>query len=99
MKTILVIYSNTKVTEENYAKRYVFKTSDEVKEGDRIKSPKYDTPMQVTKVLDREYKYFNKVTGDLSDEFNNSNQFEIRELKIVEENSNLITATKIKEED
>ncbi len=76
-------------------KRYAFNTSSDLKEGDMIKSPLYDTPMQVVKVLSKSSKFFNKETGDLSNIFKNSNQFEIRELKIQKQDENIILACKI----
>lgn len=94
MKTILVIYTNTKVDISNYKKRYAFNTNDNISIGDMLKSPQYATNMQVVKVLDRAFKYFNRATGDLSDEYISTNQFETRELKIASTTS-VIYATKV----
>lgn len=94
-KTFLVIYTNAKVADVGYQKRYAFNTSDELNEGDLLKSPQYDTNMQVVKVLDKAYKYFNRVTGKLSDRYSNSNQFEIRDL-VLGTPSNVVYATVIK---
>lgn len=97
MKTILVIYTNTPIKKENvgYTKRYAFNTSSEVKEGDMLKSPNYDTKMQVVKVLDTSFKYFNRTTGELSDTFLNSNQYEIREMKLTDNLQDVILASKV----
>lgn len=82
MKTILVIYTNFKIEKVGYEKRYAFNSSDDLKVGDMIKSPQYTTNMQVVKVLDESYKYFNKETGELSNNYKSSLQFEIREIKL-----------------
>lgn len=97
MKTILVIYTNNKITKVGYQKRYAFNTKSEAKEGDMIQSVSYNTCMQVVKVMDKEFKYFNKETGDLSNKFSNSNQYEIRTLEICDVQDNVIIGTRIKE--
>lgn len=94
MKTVLVIYTDTKVDKPDYTKRYAFNANDDIKEGDMLSSPQYTTTMQVVKVLGRAFKYFNRATGDLSDEYTSTNQFEIRELKIGTI-ANVIYATKL----
>lgn len=96
MKTILVIYTDTKIIVPNYKKRYAFNTEANLKEGDMIKSPDYETNMQVVKILDKAYIFFNKVTGELTDEFNNANQYTIRELKLFNEEKNVVYASIIK---
>lgn len=98
MNTILVIYTNSKLENTGYTKRYAFNTKANLREGDMIKSSQYDTNMQVVKMLDEAYKYFNRTTGELSNTFTNSNQFEIRELVLREDNTEVIYATKINEE-
>ncbi|WP_428743117.1 hypothetical protein [Tenacibaculum sp.] len=95
-RTILVVYSNTlPKPNERGLKRYAFNTSDDLVEGDMIKSPEYTTNMVVVSVLDAKYKYFNANTGDLTNTFNNSRLYPIRTLKLVDVNEDIITATKI----
>lgn len=89
MKTILVIYSNFKrkltKKEIGYTKRYAFNTASDVKKGDIVESPNYPNNfMHVVEVFDKAFKYFNRTTGELNNELNNSNQFDIREMKIFE---------------
>ena len=96
MKTILVIYTNTKMANSGYTKRYCFKTDNDVKLGDMLSSKAYDTPMQVVKILNKDYKYFNKVTGDMSNIYSNSNQYEIRSIKILAKDEiDIIMAVKL----
>ena len=99
MKTVLVVYRNEKadLSKIRRMKRYAFNSSSELKEGDMIESKDYDTNMQVVKVLDRNYKYYNAQTGELSDEFNSTAQWEIRELAIREESEEIVYGKIIKE--
>ena len=86
--TILVIYTNALIAASQVGtkKRYSFNTEEgSVKEGDLIETPAYDSKLQVVKVLDQEYKYYNAATGDLSNEFTSSAQWEIKNLKIRDE--------------
>ena len=84
MKTIIVIFTRGKLSEDKYPeKRYCFVTKSEVKEGDMIQASAYDSPMQVIKVLDINYKYYNKVTGEMSDLYNSTLCFPIKELSVV----------------
>ena len=86
LKTILCVYSDkgNKLTprEITSMKRYTFNTEAEVKVGDVINSPSYSTPITVVKVLDKSYKFYNSITGDLSDEFKSSSQWDIKTLII-----------------
>ena len=50
-----------------------------------INSPSYETNMQVVKVLDKSHKYYNASTGELSDAYSATSQWEIRDLIIREE--------------
>lgn len=97
MKTILIVYSNKKdltTVEMMRLKRYSFNCETEVKVGDILKSDEYDTDMVVVKVLDKNYKYFNGSNGELSDNFNSTSQWEIRDLIIQDEKeSNTVYAT------
>jgi hypothetical protein len=38
--------------------------------------------MQVVKILDTSFKYFNRATGELSNEFNSTEQWEIRTIVV-----------------
>lgn len=95
MKTVLLIYTQTKLEKVGYAKRYAFKTNEDLKEGDMLKSDIYTTNMQIVKVLEEDYKYFNKETGELSNEYKSTNQFEIRELKLLDKATDIVFATKL----
>lgn len=92
-KTILVIYTNRKITDKKVIgkmKKYSFNTQSEVKEGDMIETRDYDTKLQVVKVLDKCYTFYNGVTGDLSNEYNSTNQWAIRQLEIRNEEVDVI---------
>lgn len=85
MKTIIVIYTNEKLnllSEIGKKKKYAFNTDSEVEVGDLIKSEAYDTNMQIVKILGKTHKYFNASTGELSDEYNSTLQWEIRKMII-----------------
>ena len=87
MKTILVVYSHKKDltnVEMMRLKKYSFNCNAEVEVGDILESSEYDTPMVVVKVLNKEYKYFNSSTGELSNDFNSTSQWEIRDLVILD---------------
>ncbi len=65
MKTILVIYSNTKLDDTTTLKRYPFNTASAVKVGDRFQLPAYSCVMQVAEIMPKTYTHVNKLTGDL----------------------------------
>ncbi len=91
--TVLVVYTNTKLTDKasiGRLKKYSFNTSSILKDGDMIETKEYDTKLQVVKVLDKDFKYFNRSTGELSNTFNSSSQWEIRELKLREDDSDVV---------
>lgn len=92
MKTVIVVFTNTPLTKEECRnlKKYAFNTSDEVAVGNTITSNKYNTAMQVVRVLDREYKYYNPATGELSDEYSSTLQWEIKTLAIREEDDSVV---------
>ena len=93
MKTILVCYVNSlgKSKEDvSKLKKYPFNTNNDVKVGDVIRSQEYDAFLKVVRVLDKLYSYHNTTTGELSNEFTSTYQWEIRELEIREENSEVI---------
>lgn len=98
MKTILVIYTSSKIIGSKNLrnkKHYAFNTSSELNVGDMLDSSEYDSNMQVTKVLDKSFKYFNASTGELSDEFTSTAQHEIASLEVREDDENVVYATKI----
>lgn len=95
MNTILVVYSDKKSlskTDKLRMKKYSFNTKDKLKEDDVISSESYDTNMHVVKVLPQAFKYFNSATGELSDTFNSTSQWEIRELVIHPKDENKVYA-------
>ena len=92
MKTVVVVFTDRplKQSEIGRLKKYSFNTESSLKVDDVIMSNSYNNAMQVVKVLDKAYKYYNSSTGELSDEFNSTNQWEIKELVIREEKSNVV---------
>ena len=100
MKTILVVYTNRLLSKSEIAKtkKYSFNTSADLKEEATFSSPSYDTKMQVVKILESSYKYYNASTGELSDTFNSTSQWEIRILVIREEDEEIIYGHLIKQE-
>lgn len=98
MKTILVIFTKNKVEDSSTiatTKKYSFNTNEDIKVGDMLKSSSYSTELQVVKVLDRSYKYYNSVTGELSDEFTSSAQWEVKTLVVRNEDSSIVYARKV----
>lgn len=97
-KTILVVYTNEKVTAKEAArmKRYAFNTIAPVKVGDMLQSPEYSTKMQVVKILEKAHKYYNASTGELSDKFNSTTQWEIRDFIIREDSETAVYGKIIK---
>ena len=102
MKTIFVVYTTQKLDLNDSAtkkiKRYVFNTEEDLKEGDMLKSPNYETPMMVVRILDTSFKYYNHVTGELLDEINSTHCYDIRTLVIRTDDSNVVYAQKIGED-
>lgn len=99
MKTIFVVYTNIKLSNEEIRKRkkYSFNTSSDVAVGDMIKTAKYDTNLQVTDVLDEAFKYYNSSTGEMSNVLKASSQYEILELQIREDEQEIVYGSIIKE--
>jgi hypothetical protein len=83
-KTIFVIYTDVKKEKAAYDKRYAFNTESDVKEGDMLKSDNYKTNVQVVKILPQAFKYFDRNSGELSDVLKSTNQYEIRNIRIIE---------------
>ena len=102
MKTILVVYTHSKLNkkEANRKKKYAFNHEGDLKLGDLFTSGDYDSPMQVVKILDKAHTYFNRSTGEMSDTFNSTDQWDIRTLVIREEDEgDIVYGTKVKEAD
>jgi len=97
-KTIFVVYTNEKVNakEAGRLKRYAFNTTAPIKVGDMLQSPEYSTKMQVVNILDSAHKYFNGSTGELSDKFNSTSQWEIRDFIIREDSETAVYGKIIK---
>lgn len=99
MKTIFVIYTNEKIEDPRrlrVIKKYAFNTSSEVKVGDVIHSPDYDTNMQVVDVLDKSFKYYNKSNGEIHNTLKSTAQYEIAVLKIRDNNKNVVYGSFVK---
>ena len=81
MKTIQVVYSrNPAIPEEQREslKKYSFNTSADLMVGDALRTMQYDSFLIVAKVHDELFKYYNPITGELSNEPSSPNQREIR---------------------
>jgi len=98
MKTILVVYSNLKVSDDSKLKRYAFNSESDVEVGDRLNSRSYDTNLVVVKVLEEAYKYYNSNTGVLSNTFNSTKMYDIKKLEVVDAYDDTVIATKVVEE-
>lgn len=96
MKTIFVIFTKELNPNVNKFKKYTYNIIDEVKVGDMIASPNYETPMYVSDVLDESYNYVNLSTGELKDKVNHPLDRPIRTLKLID-SGDLICGTLIKQ--
>lgn len=98
MKTIIIVYTNTKLTEKEIGniKKYCFNTEADLKEGDILKSPDYSTGIQVVKVLDKPYVYYNQTTGDLSNDFISTQQWKLKTLVLGDKDGMTVHATLVK---
>lgn len=93
MKTVLVVFTKKKLeldSEISRLKRYSYNTEADLKEGDLVSSKSYDSYLQVVKVFDNAYLYYNSATGELSNEFNSANQWKIKTLVINQVNDDNI---------
>ena len=81
-KTIIIVYTHSKLKKTDIEKvnKYAFNSSFDLKEGDMIVNLSGDRNIQVVKVLDRVYKYYNSLTGELSDSYTSTAQWEIKDL-------------------
>lgn len=102
MKTILLVYLNERMTvsqANNWkVKKYCFRTEDDLKVGDIIKSRSYSTNMLVTDVIEKDHTYYNSVTGELSNEPNSTACYPIKTLVIRQEDSSVVYAQKIEQQ-
>jgi len=100
MRTILVIYSNVRVseTELKSIKKYAFNTESDVRVGDILDSNSYSTKMVVVRVLDEKFKYYDGKSGKMSNNFDSTNMADIKNLTIVEGYEDSITAMKVNED-
>ena len=98
MKTILVIYTNGKNITVDFAntnkiKKYCFRTENDIKVGDILKSPNYTSELMVTDVIDVDMKYYNALTGELSSTITSTACYPIKNLVIREETDGVVYAT------
>lgn len=91
MKTILITFTDLgkpvlKDFKENHCRKYSFRVKDSVniKEGDVVRSPAYNSNMLVTDVLNKDYLYVNNVTGELKTELTSTFDYPIKTLKFTE---------------
>lgn len=99
MKTILVVYANQELSVEQInnqkMQKYCFRTDSEVKVGDVLKSRNYTANMVVTDIADKDYKYYNKQSGEMTDIINSTNCYPIKTMVLREEDANVVYATKV----
>lgn len=99
MKTILVVYTNQKLSVEQInnqkMQKYCFRTDSEVKVGDILRSKNYSTNMVVTDVIDQDYKYYNQQSGEMVNVVNSTKCYPIKTLVLREEDELVVYACKI----
>lgn len=99
MKTILVIYTNVALSSKQISDRkvqkYAFRTEEDLKVGDMIESKAYSTNMQVTDVIDTDYKYFNVQTSELRNEINSTKCYPIKTIVLREDDDLTVYANKV----
>lgn len=87
MKTILISYGE----KTSYKKtKYTFNTSADVKVGDLIKSPNYNSVILVEEILGDTFNYVNTQTGELTNKINSTRCVPIRELVIRNEEKDVV---------
>lgn len=88
MKTIAVVFTKTKVTDDiiNKLKHYTFNTKSDVKVGNLITIDGYDSNLQVVAVHIKLYKSYSNVTGQLFEEKEGDSYPAIKEVncKVIE---------------
>lgn len=102
MKTIIVIYTENKVTNSDTMKKYkhyAFNTKSELKIGDLIKySNSAKEKIQVVRILEECFRFYNDRTGELSNTYISTAQHEIKELVIREDAQNVTYGSLIKQD-
>ena len=97
--TILVVYTNENLSVEQANNRkmqkYCFSTKSEVSVGDVLKSKVYSNNMLVTDVIDKEYKFYNVQSGELSNDITSTKCYPIEEMILREENEEVVYASKV----
>lgn len=81
MKTFLACFTAKKLDSSaaSALKQYTFNTEKDIKVGETINSPAYQTPIQVTKVLEGPAKTFVHLkTGELTDKAESTQHFKIK---------------------
>lgn len=101
MKTILVIFTDSLVTDEvaiKTVKKYAYNTDYDISVGALIKTPTYSRLLQVVEVLEKHFNYVVADTGDLTVEKDNVKAYKLLTLQILPENieSSTIIGTIIK---
>jgi hypothetical protein len=95
MKTIIVVFGDAN-PKPNCTKQYCFRTSADLKPGDKLRSRDYDSEITVMDVLDKDYKYYHQISGDMSNERTSTYQWPIKTLEVCEKNNDVIYATIVK---
>ena len=99
MKTILVVYTDQKLSVEQINNRkmqkYCFRTESEVEVGDVLKSNAYTNNMVVTDVMDSDHKYYNAQSGEMTNTINSTKCYPIKTLVLREEDDSVVYATKV----
>lgn len=99
MKTILVVYTNTALTikqiSDRKLKKYCFRTEEDLKVGDMVESKAYTSKMQVTDVIDNDYKYYNAITGELRNDINSTHCYPVKTLVLREDDELTVYAKKV----
>lgn len=96
MKTVIVVFTGARIDSLKSIgsmKKYSFNTDADLSVGDMIKSAIYTTTIQVVAVLDKSFKYYNALTGDLSDDYTSTNQWLVRTLVIGKEDADVVYGT------
>lgn len=92
-RTILVTFNHSRLTSAKairQAKFYSFNSNSPMKVGDMIKLVGYETPVQVIKILEEEFKFYNSITGELSNDFTSTAQREIAIMELRSEEPEII---------
>lgn len=94
MKTILVVYTKTSCVAVNEVnnpqhQKYAFRINGavDVQVGDILKSPAYSSNMIVVDVLDKDYQFYNQITGELKFEVTSTKDFPIKTLEFTEKDN------------